>query len=914
MMGRIYKFAASGVIALVVAVISLTSVCLAATSPVVTVLAPVAQGMRSPVKIVIDAAGNYYVADQRVGVIKYNQYGTPVMTIKTSGIPMGVALAQDGSILVSQGTFVAAYDQANGTELFRFGTLLKGAAGIAVNDETGYIYVADSAANEVHVYTAAGLLSSKIGTGSRSVGSALPVGQLSMPTGVVFEKVSRQLVVADTMNNRVQFFDVNGAFVKSIGLASNGSTGPMRFASPQSIAFEYTKGQSPAVNRMYVVDAFQSNVQVVDPAGVGTALNVSGTLNNYIGAYGAANGQLIVPTDAVFDQKNNRLIVVNGYGNLSMFGIDGGSNPVDMTPPALSIDPVLSNVSVPVISLSGTMAAGAQVTVSAGVDVLVGAVVYPAATTWKAAITNLTPGVNILSVTAQNSAGAITPVQSVSVKYVLSAPMLAVTSSIPAVTNDAALVLSGTVDVGSTVTITNTANAVVNNATVSGTVWNFTASLSEGPNTFAVTAQKLQSAVNEVSVKVTLDTMAPLLSVSALSDGSYTSDPVQNITGSFADAGIVNVSVIGAQAPLVDNTFSMVVSLVNGKNYIVVSATDAAGNSATDLRSLYFDITKPLVTIVSPMDNSFTNSASLVISGQVDKTSTVTVAGVPVVVGANNQWSTSVNLVAGVNTIEIVATDLYGNTSATKRTVTFDTVNPVISVVSPAQDIAVNKPNLTVAGTVNDNVSSLLTYTLNGVTLPVLAVDGSFAFNVDFTAEGVYSVMITAIDPAGNVSQTTRNIIYDVTPPALTLNTSSGAAPDKLSGTVEAGSNVVIKESSTVIGSVVAAGSEWSANLAGVSYNPENLYVVATDAAGNSSVKTLAYNFPNGTLNANGVSTVKDALRAIRLVVNNTTPTAQELAHYDIGPLFNGMPNPNGKIDLVDAILILRKSLGLKSW
>lgn len=914
MLGRTYKHIASGVISLVVAVISLSTFCLAATSPVVTTLSPVSQGLRSPVKLVMDGAGNYYVADQRLGVVKYSPYGAPLLTVKTSGVPMGVALALDGNLLVSQGSFVAAYNTTDGSEVSRFSGQLKGSSGLAVDNVTGYIYVADSAADEIQVYTAAGLFSRKIGTGSRGAGSILPVGQLSMPTGIVFEKSARQLVVADTLNNRIQFFDTNGNFIKSIGLPPVGVAGPMQFASPQAVAFEYTKDPVPVVSRMYVVDTFQSNIQVVDPTGTGTALIAPGALDNFIGSYGTANGQLMVPTDAVFDQKNNRLLVVNGYGNVSIFGIDGGTNPVDMTPPALSVDPVLSTVSVPNITISGSVAPGAQVSVVAGTSALVGAVTYSTATTWKCDVVNLAAGVNTFSITAKNSVGATTPVQSVSVNYVLPAPALSVSSSVPAVTNVSSLVLSGAVDAGSVVTVTNTLTAIGGNATVTGAAWSYTVSLSEGANNFAVTAQKALSSKAVVAVGVTLDTIAPVLSVSALSNGSYTSTQVQNISGSVADATPVSVTVNNAPAALVGKTFSVPVSLVNGKNVIAVVATDAAGNTATDVRTLYFDISKPAITIAAPMDNSFTNSAHLNVSGSVDKVATVTVAGAPAVVNSSNQWTSSVTLVAGSNTIEIVATDLYGNTSTVKRTVTLDTINPVVAITSPYQDSAFNKPSVTVAGTVSDNVSATVSYTLNGVTTPVPVISGNFTFNVNFAAEGVYAITVTAVDPAGNTTQAIRNLIYDITPPALTINPAAGYAPDTISGTVEAGASVVVKEGAVSIGTVSATGTTWSANLAGLSYDPQLLSVVATDAAGNSSVKTLVYNFPDGTLNADGQPTIQDALRVIRIVVNNSVPTPQEIAHYDIGPLLNGKPNPNGRLDLVDAILILRKALGLKSW
>ena len=141
------KIVVFGVMTLLAAVISLPVASLAATSPAVTVLSPLAQGLRAPVKMALDASGNVYVADQRVGgIVRYDAYGVQLQTIRTAAAPGGIAFAQDGSLLVSQTTFVARYDIATGMETGRLaGGQLMSAAGIAVDDVTGYIYVTDSA-------------------------------------------------------------------------------------------------------------------------------------------------------------------------------------------------------------------------------------------------------------------------------------------------------------------------------------------------------------------------------------------------------------------------------------------------------------------------------------------------------------------------------------------------------------------------------------------------------------------------------------------------------------------------------------------------------------------------------------------------------------------------------------------------
>ena len=57
-----------------------------------------------------------------------------------------------------------------------------------------------------------------------------------------------------------------------------------------------------------------------------------------------------------------------------------------------------------------------------------------------------------------------------------------------------------------------------------------------------------------------------------------------------------------------------------------------------------------------------------------------------------------------------------------------------------------------------------------------------------------------------------------------------------------------------------------------------------------------------------------DALKALRFAVGLDTPTASDIAHGDVAPLVNSIPNPDGKIDLADVVAILRKAAGLSSW
>jgi alpha-tubulin suppressor-like RCC1 family protein len=69
--------------------------------------------------------------------------------------------------------------------------------------------------------------------------------------------------------------------------------------------------------------------------------------------------------------------------------------------------------------------------------------------------------------------------------------------------------------------------------------------------------------------------------------------------------------------------------------------------------------------------------------------------------------------------------------------------------------------------------------------------------------------------------------------------------------------------------------------------------------------------FPKGDLNQNGVVDIADALIALRITVGLVPPTADNMILGDVAPLVNGVIVPNGAIDIADALQILRKVVGL---
>jgi hypothetical protein len=82
-----------------------------------------------------------------------------------------------------------------------------------------------------------------------------------------------------------------------------------------------------------------------------------------------------------------------------------------------------------------------------------------------------------------------------------------------------------------------------------------------------------------------------------------------------------------------------------------------------------------------------------------------------------------------------------------------------------------------------------------------------------------------------------------------------------------------------------------------------------------SGVDSLTAEVPDGILNPTSGKTkpgIDDALRVLQIAVGQVTPTVNDLTHADVAPLgSDGKPKGDGKVDVYDAIGILRMSLGL---
>ena len=323
--------------------------------------------------------------------------------------------------------------------------------------------------------------------------------------------------------------------------------------------------------------------------------------------------------------------------------------------------------------------------------------------------------------------------------------------------------------------------------TTSGTVTaDGSGNYSIGPlqnGTYTVTPSKSQcfftpaaktAQVNNLDVSLeafagVLDTVAPTLSLSTLADESITNNATLNISGTVldSDSGLKSLAVNGTSVSVATNgTFSSALTLVAGANTITTIATDNVNNQTTETRIITLDQAAPVLTVTTPPDNSAVAVSTLTVSGSVNKSASVDMKlnnGASQTVSLDgNTFTTSATLAVGLNTIDLTATDLAGNSSSVKRTVIYDNTKPTLAVTLPAQDITTNLSTLNLQGTVSDPLSATtVSITMDGQTFSPTVANDSFQQMLAFTILKQYAIVVTATDQAGNSSTVQRNVIFE---------------------------------------------------------------------------------------------------------------------------------------------------------
>ncbi len=376
----------------------------------------------------------------------------------------------------------------------------------------------------------------------------------------------------------------------------------------------------------------------------------------------------------------------------------------------------------------------------------------------------------------------------------------------------------------------------------------------DGRHTIKLFAKNLAGATVDTSVIVTVDNIAPVVTITSPANGAF----VRGVVALNAAINDVNPDVFEIQ---IDGTtlnppgtvpgstvaFSLdTTALAEGAHTIKVLATDKAGNTnaaAADAISVTVDNTPPVVVVASPTNGAF-------IAGPVTASGTVTETnlakwewldnGVVFASGttlpADAAWNPASD---GTHVLKLVVADKAGNVSEATVTVTVDTASPVLTLtVAPVVIVGSDrfvKGVVKVAGTIADaNLQSWTLTDTGDAGFVQTGATANFVFDYDTAGkDGTHTFTLNATDKAANPAPpATFTVIADNIAPSVSITAPTNGA--------------VVK------GTITLTGTVTDANLSSWQWLDNGSPVPGGSGSGPSASASL-----NTTLGADGVHVIK---------------------------------------------------------
>ncbi len=452
------------------------------------------------------------------------------------------------------------------------------------------------------------------------------------------------------------------------------------------------------------------------------------------------------------------------------------------------------------------------------------------------------------------------------------------------VTNNAALSF-GTVDANTTRTF------AVDSAAASGT---YTAPTTDGKHSVLVTDTDAAGNASSTTFTFDLDKTAPTAPTVTLTtdSGSSTTDKVTNNAAlSFGTLPSGTTRTFAVDAGPAASAYTA--PTVDGKHSVLVTDTDAAGNTASTTFTFELDKTAPTAPTVSLSTDSgtsatdtLTNNAALSF-GTLPANTTRTFA----VDSAAASGTYTAPTTDGKHTVVVTDTDAAGNASSTTFTFDLDKTAPA----APAVTLTTDSGSSTTDKVTNNAALSFGTLPTN--TTRTFAVDAGAAASTYTapTVDGTHSVVVTDTDNAGNATSTTFAFTLDKAAPAAptvslvgdnAINRTEQPATAFTVGALESGAvasvtfqDVQGNQVTAKVTGTAASSVNGVANLSSLVDGDITITISAQDAAGNSVNGTAVQATLDGIvtptlslINDTGIS-ASDAITRDGAVTPSAAPT-----------------------------------------
>jgi len=373
--------------------------------------------------------------------------------------------------------------------------------------------------------------------------------------------------------------------------------------------------------------------------------------------------------------------------------------------------------------------------------------------------------------------------------------------------------------------------------------------LNEGVNNIVIIATDYAGNFANVTRKITVDTIAPIVVVKHPPNDYYTNQSKIQM-GGVTDRSGVTMTVDGDPVDSLqsDGTWSHEVDLLKGWNPIVIDAVDVALNHRIITHRIYYDPDPPRINVIKPEAGDIVNSSVFVIMGNTDadvSNQQIKVNGIWIGLENSVFDSEFTLLEEGPTNLTFFARDWAGNTRTVIVPIIIDTTPPTISQLLPIDGEVVNAHVVNVTGVTE--VGATLYVDGKYVSL----VDGSFMEQVNLE-EGDNEVVIRVTDVAGNTRIIRRLIVLDTRPPEIFIDGLIGGDRFRtdqnfltLTGTTDPGSVLIIAYGAmigiptTIETIVVSDDGEWSYPVLLGNNKTTYVLLISTDYAGNSHTEAF---------------------------------------------------------------------------
>ena len=260
--------------------------------------------INSPYGVVVDSAGNIYIADRSNQRIRKVDTSGNISTVAGNGTP---GYSGDGAAATS--------------------AELSSPSGVAV-DSAGNIYIADAGNNRIRKVDTSGNISTAAGNGTGSYsgdGAPATSAELNGPSSVAVDSAG-QLYIGDESNNRIRKVDTAGDISTVAGSGTQGYRGDG--AAAASAEFHYPTGLAVDSTRsLYIADQDNHRIRKVSTSVTSptTAVGATSAAQNIFAQLTAASP--ISTVTVPMAQNGAQEFTVGTVSDCVMDGIT--SNPVD---------------------------------------------------------------------------------------------------------------------------------------------------------------------------------------------------------------------------------------------------------------------------------------------------------------------------------------------------------------------------------------------------------------------------------------------------------------------------------------------------------------------------------------------------------------------------------------------------------